>query len=155
MRITSGSLIWASIITIGFAGMSEYYARTFSTVRDYILTNPDSKTKGVIVISEVLLGARFGGSSYNIRYSYTVNNVKYVGSQINYSSKITDATKMKNSYPKNMAVTVYYDSSKPQYSTLKKTSLKFGIYGQLFALVFAFLFFLWVIPMIKGPKRPF
>ena len=155
MKTTRGTLIWATIITIGFSGVSEYYAHTFSTVRDYILTNPDAETKGVIIISEVLLGARYGGSSYNIRYSYSVNDVRYVGSQIDYGSKISDATKMKNRYPKNMEVTIYYDSSKPQYSTLEKTSLKLGIYGQLFVLVFSFLFFLWIIPMTKRPERPF
>jgi len=155
MKIKLGTLFWAFIITLGFSGMSEYYAGTFSTIRDYILTNPDTETKGVIVTSEVLLRARYGGSSYNIHYSYIVDDIRYISSQINYGSKISEATKMKNKYPVNIEVTVHYDSSKPQYSTLEKTSLKLGIYGQIFALIFAFIFFVWVSSMTKKPKRPF
>ncbi|NOX91972.1 MAG: DUF3592 domain-containing protein [Gammaproteobacteria bacterium] len=127
------SYLSAIILTIIFAVISEGTTGTFSTIWDYTYSNLDSETVGEIVKSEVDLVGRFGGVTYDIRYSYTVNDKEYVGSQVSYGSD-TNAVETQKKYPLGLQVTVYYDSLKPQYSTLVKTTLGLDVYGQIIIL---------------------
>jgi len=131
------SYLSAIILTIIFAVIAEGTTGTFSTIWDYIYSNPDSETVGEIVKSEVDLTGRFGGVTYDIRYSYAVNNSIYTGSQVSYGSD-TNAVETQKKYPLGLQVTVYYDSSKPQYSTLVKTTLGLDIYGQIIMISIGF-----------------
>ena len=132
--------------------MSEYAAGTFSTIRDYSITNLDKTTSGIITKSEIEIVGRWGSAGYDIQYEYVIDHRTYTGSQIDYSTKIDYTDKLKK-YPLGKQVTVYYDSEKPQYSALEKKSLGFHIYGQLIALLFCYTFFCWLEKYIKKNEK--
>lgn len=138
------SYFWAVLLTIIFAILSERSSGTFSTIRDYIMSNPDSETIGVVVRSDLENAGRFGAIHFKFKYAYKVNNKEYIGSQISYGSDISLPNEMQKKYPLGMEVTVYYDSSKPQYSTLIKTTIGLNIYGHIFLLIATFILWLYL-----------
>lgn len=142
-----------AIITLMFAGMSEYAAGTFSTIRDYVVTNPASETRGAITRSEIRIVGRWGSAAYDIHYDYSVGEKQFTGTQIDYSAKTSSYSKMIAKYPQGKEVTVFYDPEKPQYATLEKASLGAGLYGQLVALGFCYLIFAWLeVAFVKYGK---
>jgi hypothetical protein len=132
-----------AIITLIFALMSEYATGTFSTIRDYVVSNPTSETKGLITKSETRLVGRWCSAVYEIRYDYSVGQEKFAGSRVDYDTR-TDYARMLARYPLGKEVTVYYDPSRPQYATLEESALGAGIYGRLGMLGFCYLFFSWL-----------
>lgn len=144
--------LWPLVITLIFAGMSEYAAGTFSTIRDYSFSNLDKTTSGIITKSEVEIVGRWGSAGYDIRYEYVIDYKTYSNSQVDYSTKTDFDDKLKK-YPLGKKVTVYYDSEKPHYSTLEKKTLGFHIYGHLFALLFCYIFFAWLEKYIQKSEK--
>ena len=133
------SLIWAILITTVAAAYSESNIGTLSTIRNYIVTNLDSVTDGEIVKSKRKIVGRFGVEAYDIRYAYTVNSDYYNGSQVNYDARTSRPAEILKKYPLGMEIKVYYDSSKPQYSALEKSSLGFRIYFEVLLFMAAFV----------------
>ncbi len=119
--------------------MSEWSSSTFSIVWDYAYSNPDTMTQGWVVKSEVVNAGRFGALHFRFRYGYAAHNKLYLGSQISYGSNILHPSEMQKKYPEGKKIIVYYDSSKPGYSTLVKTSIGLEIYVLIISLVFIFI----------------
>jgi len=133
------SYLWAAMLTLIFAAISEKSSSTFSIVWDYVYSNPDIMTQGWVVKSEVVDAGRFGAVHFRFRYGYAVNNRLYLGSQISYGSNMLPPYEMQRKYPEGKKIIVYYDSSKPEYSTLVKTSIGLEIYVLIISLVPIFI----------------
>ena len=146
------TIVRATFVAIIFAGISEVTGRTFSTILDYVISDPDSTTQGLIVKSE-RRPLRWGGGAYDVRYIYTVGDVEYSSSQVNYNVKTADAFKVLEKYPVDQQVPVYYDSARPQYATLEKRSLGLQVYGHLIAIGFSFLVALFVGLLARPDRR--
>lgn len=114
--------------------MAETTSGAFSTLRDYVFSNPDSETTGLIITSKISRPIR-SRPIYTIRYTYTANYIEYISAQVNYTGKNRDAYKVVEKYPVGKQVTVYYDSTKPQYAILEKTSLGTGLCIHVIAIV--------------------
>ena len=145
--------LWPAVITIIFSAMSEYNAGTFSSIWDYIVSDLDGETMGTITKSEIKIVGRWGVGAYDIRYAYTVNNIEFTGSQVNYDSKTSRYEEMVQKYPLGSKVIVYYDSSKPKYSTLEKVVLGVGAYFQIIAVVSCYIFFAWLSSNLDSGKK--
>ena len=115
---------------------------TFSTIKNFSVSNPQTETTGEIARSEKKSFGIYRKAFYDIRYSYTVDNMSYIGSQINYNTKTSDVAKTLKKYPTGKQVTVYYDSSSPHFSILEKSTLGAGVYGQIVLLIFGFILLL-------------
>ncbi len=100
----------------------------------YLTTNYDSKTTGNIVLSTSRLqgGGRYGGGiscRYNIRYTYEVNKVLYLGNMVNLGPHKESGNCGKGAkivldkYPTGKEVTVYYDSASPEKSLLENIGI--------------------------------
>jgi hypothetical protein len=145
--------LWPAVITLLFAGMSEYSGGTFSTISDYVTSNPTSQAAGVITQSDYKLIGRWGATAHDIRYRYTVKNREFSGSRVDYRSKTNDYAKVLQKYPLGRQVTVYYDPSRPRSSTLERSALGFHIYGQLVVLFFSYGFFAWLEVRLRKTKK--
>jgi hypothetical protein len=133
------SLIWATLITIVGAALSESNLGTLSTIKNYIIADLNKTTEGVIVKSEGKILGKYGVSAYDIRYTYNVDNEFYFGNQVNYDVRSSNPEDYLEKYTVDMLVQVYYDSSNPQYSILEKSTLGFGVYFQIFLLIITFI----------------
>lgn len=121
-----------------FAGIAERSSSTFSNVWDYVYSNPDMMTQGWVVKSDVVYAGIYGAYHFKFRYGYAVKNKLYIGSQISYGSNVLSPTENQKKYPLGKKITVYYDSSKPEYSTLVKTTLGLHVYGGITFLIASF-----------------
>jgi hypothetical protein len=144
---------WPMIITIMFAGMAEYSSGLFSTTRDYLFSNLDKETLGVISQSESVIVGRWGSVACDIRYDYSVNNINFIGYQIDYTSRTSGCSEKLKKYPLSKEVAVYFDSAKPLYSALEKGSPGFHIYGLYVVLIFSYVFFAWLGVVIRGSEK--
>jgi len=133
-----------AVLTITFALYSEKFGGTISTIRDYVLSNPNELTTGVITESKINRYLKRWQKGYDIGYEYSVNNIIYIGHQINYSDKRTDPEKMIQKYPLGTKVTVYYDARLPKYSTLEKSTLDVSVYREIGGFIFCYIFFAWL-----------
>ena len=112
------------------------------------------ETEGVVISSEVYTSeSSEGGSSFclDISYEYTVDNVKYTGYRVSYSSEDScdswsqDADK---DYPEGKTIPVYYDPSDPSESVLET-----GFAGVEFFLCCFFIFPLIGLVMLFGVSK--
>ena len=145
--------LWPLIITLIFAGIAEYSGGTFSTLRDFLVADLDQETQGDITESEWRMVGRWGSAAYDIQYRYTVNGKDYIGSQVDFSSKTSNAAVKLKAFPIGKTVIVYYDSDKPHYSALVRTSPGFHIYGVMLMLVFCYVFLAWLEHSLSGYKK--
>ncbi len=141
------SYLWAAMFTLVCAVISEKSSSTFSIVWDYVYSNPDTMTQGWVVRSEVVDAGRFGAVHFRFRYGYAVNDRLYLGSQISYGSNILPPYEMQRKYPEGKRIIVYYDSSRPRYSTLVKTSIGLKVYVHIISLALIFI----VMSMLLRP----
>ncbi len=99
----------------------------------YLSTNYDSKTTGNIVLSTSRLksGGKYSGirCRYDIRYTYEVNEVLYLGDKVKLRSHKESghcgegAKKVLEKYPAGKEITVYYDSTSPEKSLLENIGI--------------------------------
>ena len=128
----------ASIAVLIFVFIAEASTGTFSTIKDYLLSNIDRQTDGVIIRSRIR-HLRWGSTTHYIRYAYTVNNRDYIGSKFNFGVKSFSPEDIVRKHPEGKAVTVYYDSSNPHYAVLEKSPLGAHIYIQVILIIFLFV----------------
>ena len=127
-------LIWF-LFVISLLALSEKNFGTFSIISHYVFFDIDSSANGIIIRSDrSKIGVRVRQLGYEIEYKYIVNGDEYVGSLVNYKGVLEDASAVLEKYPLERKVIVYYDSSAPSQAVLEKSSMGFGIWGQLFVL---------------------
>jgi hypothetical protein len=112
------------------------------------------ETEGVITSSEVYSSQDSeGGTTYclDISYEYTVDNVKYKGYRVSYSSEDSCDSWSQNAdeeYPEGKTIPVYYDPSDPSESVLET-----GFAGVDFFLCCFFIFPLIGLVMLYGASK--
>ena len=127
--------------------ITEFTLGTYTVFSTYLIANFDSSTKGKIVESEMWYeGARWGVRyHYKVEYDYSVGGIDYVGNLVNLERQswpagdreIVEAILTKFAVGKE--VTVYFDSTNPEYSVLQPTGVSRNF-------VLQHLFFMLTIP---------
>lgn len=137
----------ASIFFVFSAVMAELFCGTFSTVINYWLLDLNNTTEGVVIKSEMKLfnGAYQSVFSYDVEYEYTVDGSSYKSEQVTHGRSDENPYRILKRYPVGKEVTVFYDSSRPDYSVLELTGLSTKTYMQLGSVVFIFFWvFFWI-----------
>lgn len=104
------------VLTFAAAVVSESNNRTFSILRDCLLSEWTATTSGRIVKSEMDLIGRWGSVAYDICYSYEVDGVAYKGCRIRCDARTEDVVGTLKEYPVGAKVDVFFDPSAPGYS---------------------------------------
>ena len=129
--------------------ITEFTLGTYTIFSTYLIANFDSNTNGTVVESRMWHSHARGGGKYryNVEYNYSVENITYYGSLVSLERQSWPAGDrdivegIVDKYSTGKEVTVYYDSSKPEYSVLQPTGLSRNF-------VLQHLFFLFTIPVI-------
>ena len=154
-KIYSEDIIWPTILLIVLIVISENANQTFTNVWDYYYSNPNKETTGSVVRSAVVSGGRFGAMHFKFRYSYYVDNKIYFSRQISYGYDALEPEELQRKYPNGKNLKVFYDSSKPQYSTLVKATVGTYVYVTIIGIVVFYVFMLLVSinPWQRNPNK--
>jgi hypothetical protein len=130
------------------AAITEFFCGTFYTVVNYFVVDLENTTEGVVIKSETKWssGGPISVLTYDIEYEYTIGGMRYKSTRVTHGRSDENPYKILNRYPVSKIVTVYYDSSRPDFSVLEITGLSAKTYRQLGGLAFLFfLAFFWIL----------
>jgi hypothetical protein len=121
----------------------ELISGCLTTTWDYLISDLDSTTTGVIIESGPGWYRARSQGTYDIRFAYTVDGRRYIGDQIDFDARDVKAREKIQTYPEGRMVEVHYDSERPQYSALEKKPLGRRIFVEL-ACGAAFFLLVWL-----------
>ena len=150
-------IVWASVIAIMLVlAVGERTLGSFTIFNTYLRADFDASTEGTIVESRRWhkrgwsSGVSGGSYHFHVGYFYSVGDTDYIGKLVDLNKHSRPATSRQevadtvNQYPVGKDVTVYYDSSKPEFSVLENTGISISFLIMHVVIVCMIPFFIWL-----------
>ena len=119
---------WPVITFLGFLFFIEGTGRCISIGFQYAAANIDSETSGKIISSATYSMGKGGVTKrHKVVYQYEVDGVTYTSKIIDYEDITTNASSKVKQYYMDKNVSVFYDSSNPDFSVLEITPLSWSV----------------------------